>query len=126
MPDNKDENSEPFLILFYINKLIEKDRFFSNNNIAPYSKFSLSGKLLQHDFYQKINDDYKKIGSLSIKVCLVSDNAIEFIRTNIVFKNSSANTTVLSISDGKKLNYRSQNHEDDLYKAAETYAKESN
>lgn len=109
-----------FITVLYINKKISSDPAISDKGIQAISRFSVQGKMLRHDFYQKQDNKFVKVEKLSILITLISSNAISYISNNIVFPGSEANTYLL-IEKKENLNFSSRNRLDILLEAAKKY-----
>jgi hypothetical protein len=107
----------PFMTILYIGKQISKDPAFTDSDISAVSTLRVEGNLIQHNFYQKEGGSFVRNKELSIRISILSDNAIEYIRNNIAFANS-ANTSVLYLTLGNPISFSSPNHTDFLMRAA--------
>ncbi|MDB5252460.1 MAG: hypothetical protein JWP27_1629 [Flaviaesturariibacter sp.] len=110
----------PFMAILYIGKQISRDPAFTDADITAVSTLRVQGNLVQHTFYQKEAGRFVRNKDLSIRISILSDNAIEYIRNNIAFANS-ANTSVLYLTLGSPISFSSPNHTDFLMKAAQKY-----
>ncbi len=117
-----DSNSRKFLSILYINKFVTKNDRIDTSNIVAIGNYYYYKTHYIFKLFMKKNGRYEENKELTTKTYRITNNSIEDIGENIIFKNS-LNYTLIEIDKEPSANFYNIKGEELLFEKIQGYKK---